>query len=99
MLCSSSQCFTLCWVLFRFAQRVSLIKNKASINEEQDPSQVIRRLKNEVLSLREEMAFLKGEQGEEELLSEQEKETLREQCKAYCQDPDPAAILNIGENE
>lgn len=43
----------------RFAQRVSLIKNKALINEEQDPSVMIRRLKNEVLTLREEIAFLK----------------------------------------
>jgi kinesin family protein 6/9 len=43
----------------RFAQRVSLIKNKASINEDQDPSLVIRRLKSEVLNLREEIAYLK----------------------------------------
>lgn len=43
----------------RFAQRVSLIKNKASINEETDPALVIRRLKNDILTLREEIAFLK----------------------------------------
>ncbi len=48
----------------KFAQRVSLIKNKASINEEQDPNQVIKRLKGELLGLREEIAFLKGEAGE-----------------------------------
>jgi hypothetical protein len=43
----------------RFAQRVSLIKNKATINEGSDPELVIKRLKNEVLTLREEIAFLK----------------------------------------
>ena len=43
----------------RFAQRVSLIKNKASINEDLDPSLVIRRLKAEILTLREEIGFLK----------------------------------------
>lgn len=43
----------------KFAQRVSLIKNQASINEETDPFAVIKRLKSEILSLREEVAFLK----------------------------------------
>ena len=43
----------------RFAQRVSLIKNKATINENMDPDAVIRRLKSEILMLREEISFLK----------------------------------------
>lgn len=47
------------YFLYRFAQRVSLIKNKATINEGSDPELVIKRLKNEVLTLREEIAFLK----------------------------------------
>ena len=38
---------------------MSLVKNKATINEDLDPSLVIRRLKAEVLSLREEIGFLK----------------------------------------
>ena len=38
---------------------MSLIKNKATINEDLDPSLVIRRLKAEVLTLREEIGFLK----------------------------------------
>lgn len=45
--------------LARFAQRVSLIKNKATVNENLDPDAVIRRLKNEILMLREEVSFLK----------------------------------------
>lgn len=55
----------------RFAQRVSLIKNKAVVNEDLDPNQLIRRLKNDILTLREEVAFLKGESGEEATLAPQ----------------------------
>ena len=43
----------------KFAQRVSLIKNKALLNEETDPSVLIKRLKEELLNAREEIAFLK----------------------------------------
>ena len=44
----------------RFAQRVARVKNEAFVNEETDPSLVIRRLKGEVKQLKEEIAFLKG---------------------------------------
>jgi len=80
----------------RFAQRVSLIKNKATINEDMDPSMVIRRLKAEILELREEIAFLKGEAGEGDLLTPQELEDLKNRVRAYSNDMDPHAILNIG---
>lgn len=43
----------------RFAQRVSMIKNSASVNEDVDADATIKRLKTEILSLREEVAFLK----------------------------------------
>lgn len=43
----------------RFAQRVSQIKNRVTVNEELDPAALIRRLRNEILTLREEVAFLK----------------------------------------
>ncbi len=46
-------------VLNRFAQRVSMIKNRALINEELDPSLMVKRLKTELLALRDEVAFLK----------------------------------------
>jgi kinesin family protein 6/9 len=49
-----------------------LIKNRATINEGMDPELVIKRLKNEVLTLREEIAFLKGESGEGDVLNPQE---------------------------
>lgn len=61
----------------RFAQRVSLIKNKATVNEDLDPSLVIRRLKSEILQLREEIAFLKGEAGEGDALTPQDIDDLQ----------------------
>jgi kinesin family protein 6/9 len=80
----------------RFAQRVSLIKNKATVNEDLDPSMVIKRLKAELLALREEIAFLKGETGEGDALTPMEIEELHKQCREYCENQDPYASLNIG---
>ena len=45
----------------RFAQRVAQVKNTAEANEEVDPILVIRRLKQEIAGLKEEITFLKGE--------------------------------------
>eukprot|EP00605_Chrysophyceae_sp_TOSAG23-4_P001469 GSChrysophyteH1.ASY1.ANO1.1605.1 assembled CDS len=80
----------------KFAQRVSLIKNTASINEDTDPNAVIKRMKGELLGLREEIAYLKGEAGEGEALTPQALEDLSHACREYVEDPDPGAILNIG---
>jgi kinesin family member 6/9 len=80
----------------RFAQRVSMIKNKATINEDVDPSVLISRLKAEMLNLREEIVYLKGEAGEGEALTPQELDDLRTKCLAYCNDKDPNSILDIG---
>ena len=80
----------------RFAQRVSLIKNKATVNEDLDPTVVIARLKGEILSLREEIAYLKNETGEGEVLSPSEVEDLKSKCQEYVDDPDPNRDLNIG---
>ncbi|KAJ1473474.1 Kif6 type kinesin-like protein, partial [Baffinella frigidus] len=44
----------------RFAQRVAMVSNAVKVNEEVDPQLVIRRLKKEVVDLREEIALLKG---------------------------------------
>lgn len=43
----------------KFAQRVSMIKNRATINEDLDPTVIIKRLKSEILALREEVEYLK----------------------------------------
>ena len=67
----------------RFAQRVALIKNKATVNEDVDPSVVINKLKNENLNLREEIGFLKGEAGEGDALTPKEIDELRLKCIAY----------------
>ncbi len=80
----------------KFAQRVSLIKNRAMINEEADPNLVIKRQKNELLSLREEIAYLKGEAGEGDALTPLALEELKDGIKAFCSDPDPSSSLNIG---
>jgi kinesin family protein 6/9 len=80
----------------RFAQRVSQIKNRASINEEMDPNLIIKRLKGELLTLREEVAYLKGEAGEGEELTPSVLDEIRNSCRQYCYDRDPNAILNVG---
>jgi kinesin family protein 6/9 len=53
-----SESLSFCYI-HSFAQRVSTIKNRATVNEDLDPNAVIRRLKGEILNLREEIAFLK----------------------------------------
>lgn len=80
----------------KFAQRVSLIKNRAMINEEADPNVVIRRLKNEMMTLREEISYLKNEAGEGDALTPVELDELKTSIREYLQDMDPESILNIG---
>ena len=114
----------------KFAQRVSLIKNRATVNEDTDPNQVrvciyacvrmhvflnlslthsltltsqptsspqvIKRLKGELLGLREEIAYLKGEAGEGEALTPLALEELNMACRQYVDDADPQASINIG---
>ena len=38
-----------------------------------------------------------GESGEGEVLTPQEVEDLKRQCREYCEDPDPYCTLNIGQ--
>ncbi|CAH2327169.1 kinesin KIF6 [Pelobates cultripes] len=51
----------------RFAQRVALIKNEATLNEEIDPQLMIVRLKKEIQALKDELSLITGEQRTEEL--------------------------------
>mmetsp|Transcript_32934 Transcript_32934/g.71839 ORF Transcript_32934/g.71839 Transcript_32934/m.71839 type:complete len:118 (+) Transcript_32934:785-1138(+) len=44
----------------RFSQEVSSIKNNYKVNEDQDPSQIIKRLKKEIDTLKNEIKLLKG---------------------------------------
>ena len=80
----------------RFAQRVSLIKNKAFVNEDVDPTVVIQKLKTNVMSLREEVAYLKGEAGEGDALAPLALEELKNACRKYAEDMDPQALLTLG---
>jgi kinesin family member 6/9 len=80
----------------RFAQRVSLIKNVAVVNEDLDPLLMIRRLKSEVAALQNEVAYLKGESGEGALLNAEERASLEQACTVYVNHADPAQQLNIG---
>uniref|UniRef100_A0A3Q2QF69 Kinesin family member 6 n=1 Tax=Fundulus heteroclitus TaxID=8078 RepID=A0A3Q2QF69_FUNHE len=79
----------------RFAQRVALIKNEAILNEELDPALLIARLKREILSLREELAMVTGDQRNEQLTAE-EIQRLEELVKAFLTDPDPDVTLSLG---
>lgn len=83
----------------RFAQRVAMVKNEATINEQLDPQLMIKRLKQENKELREEIAMLKGEamdRGDTELAEEQ-KARLMELVRVYIADPSDDATLNVAE--
>lgn len=53
-----------------FSQRVALIQNVAKINEESDPSIVIKRLKKEIEDLKCEIKLIKGIKGDSSSLNE-----------------------------
>uniref|UniRef100_A0A7S2KYU7 Kinesin-like protein n=1 Tax=Leptocylindrus danicus TaxID=163516 RepID=A0A7S2KYU7_9STRA len=79
-----------------FAQRVALVKNVAHINEDLEPEHIIRRLKTELGKLREEIKFLKGENGEDEEITQDQRNELIQQVHAYIDNKDIYATLNIG---
>ncbi|XP_034714773.1 kinesin-like protein KIF6 isoform X2 [Etheostoma cragini] len=79
----------------RFAQRVSLIKNEAVLNEELDPALLIARLKREIQSLKEDLAMVTGEQRDDQLTVE-EIQKLEELVKAFLNDSDPDVKLSLG---
>jgi kinesin family protein 6/9 len=85
-----------------FAQRVALVKNEASINEEVEPEMVIERLRAEVKRLRDEVAFLQGKgdddsDGEDDAgnLPQHELNELTEAVKKYVDDRDERAQLDF----
>ncbi|KAL9181912.1 hypothetical protein ACHAXT_012255 [Thalassiosira profunda] len=89
-----------------FAQRVALVKNSASVNEEVEPEQVILRLKAEVRRLREEVEFLSGkndddssgDEGENESgnqLPQHKRNELAESIQQYVNDRDESSSLDF----
>ncbi|CAH2256221.1 kinesin KIF6 isoform X2 [Pelobates cultripes] len=79
----------------RFAQRVALIKNEATLNEEIDPQLMIVRLKKEIQALKDELSLITGEQRTEELTHD-EILRLEEELQAYLEDRDPEGTPDIG---
>eukprot|EP00741_Cyanophora_paradoxa_P008533 tig00001339_g8258.t1 len=80
----------------RFAHRVMKISNRVELNEEVDPYQLIRRLKQEIRELREELAILKGGPSEGGPVTEDELQRLRQLVRAYVDDPAANAELTPG---
>ncbi len=81
----------------RFAQRVALIKNDVSINEELDPRLMVAKLKREVAELKTQLA-MGSEDGTflAEPLSAHELESWKAKCKKFLDDKDPESILETG---
>uniref|UniRef100_A0A0B6YSE6 Kinesin-like protein n=1 Tax=Arion vulgaris TaxID=1028688 RepID=A0A0B6YSE6_9EUPU len=79
----------------RFAQRVAMIKNEVTLNEELDPRLLIAKLKKENADLREQLAMATGEQLSEEL-SQENIESCEKSVKLYLHDPDPESTLEMG---
>ncbi|KAL7533312.1 hypothetical protein ACHAXR_005166, partial [Thalassiosira sp. AJA248-18] len=89
-----------------FAQRVALVKNSASVNEEVEPGLVIQRLRAEVRRLREEVEFLRGKnndddsscEGDDSLpgkLPQHQMDELSESIQQYVQDRDEYSHLDF----
>lgn len=79
-----------------FAQRVALVTNSATVNEELEPQLVIQRLKAEIFKLREEVKFLKGENGDDGIITESQRNEMNRAIQNYLTNNDPIAELNIG---
>ncbi|GFH05644.1 kinesin-like protein [Haematococcus lacustris] len=75
--------------LDEFAMRVALVRNVVALNEEMDPSLVIRRLKADIRDLKDEIRMLKGGAEERGPLTPDELRRLNEQVLQldYCQVP------------
>jgi|AntAceMinimDraft_1070359.scaffolds.fasta_scaffold13612_3 kinesin family protein 6/9 len=82
----------------RFAQRIAMVSNAVGINEEVDPTLIIKRLKTENRELKDELKLLRGENDDRGDLTESEVERLRGQVTAYCQARGPGddAELDVG---
>ncbi|DBA74016.1 TPA: hypothetical protein ACH3X1_010839 [Trebouxia sp. C0004] len=80
----------------RFAQRVAMVSNQVVVNEEVDPSLVIKRLKQEIRDLKDEIRLLKGEGGDSGPLTPDELARLQSQLDAWVSDSAPGAVLELG---
>eukprot|EP00659_Diplonema_papillatum_P009627 gene9627-14943_t len=75
----------------KFAQRVASIKVNARINEETDPTLLVKKLKAENAALKEELAmYRKGDQAGDRILSSEEKDRCKDAVVRY---------VNAGEDD
>eukprot|EP00842_Homolaphlyctis_polyrhiza_P004252 jgi/Hompol1/4828/HPOL_003988-RA len=83
----------------RFAQRVALISNNATLNEEIDPRLLIARLKNEIAKLKAELAIARGETSSEiaEDLPDYEKQRVKNIVDDYIADTSPDAVIILSD--
>lgn len=80
-----------------FAQRVACIKNNAMINEELDPSLLIKRLKKEVVELRDELKLVSaGEDDATAEFTEADVQECQKLVSEYLAESDPRAPFTCG---
>ncbi|KNE54260.1 hypothetical protein AMAG_00252 [Allomyces macrogynus ATCC 38327] len=79
----------------RFAQRVALISNRVSVNEEVDPQLIIAKLRAQVAQLKAELALLRGDAGGDptDELPEYEIDRCRQLIEAFLAGDDGAMIF------
>ena len=65
----------------RFAERVAMVRNTVVVNEEVDPTLVIRRLKAEIRDLKEEVKLLRGEDEQRGPITPDELARLQKQVR------------------
>jgi kinesin family member 6/9 len=83
----------------RFAQRVAMVKNEATINESLDPHLMIKRLKQENRELREEIAMLNGEAVDrgDSAIGDEEMARLQDLVRLYLADTSEDAKLAVSD--
>eukprot|EP01063_Lacrimia_lanifica_P012316 TRINITY_DN1892_c0_g1_i1.p1 TRINITY_DN1892_c0_g1~~TRINITY_DN1892_c0_g1_i1.p1 ORF type:complete len:893 (+),score=304.60 TRINITY_DN1892_c0_g1_i1:135-2813(+) len=80
----------------KFAQRVASIKVNAKINEETDPTLLVKKLKAENAELKEELAMLrKGDEGADRVLSHDEFERCRAAVERYIRDEEGSKLTGL----
>eukprot|EP00761_Pharyngomonas_kirbyi_P010012 gb/GECH01010030.1/.p1 GENE.gb/GECH01010030.1/~~gb/GECH01010030.1/.p1 ORF type:complete len:668 (+),score=126.94 gb/GECH01010030.1/:1-2004(+) len=85
------ECISTC----RFSQRVALIKQTATINEQLDPMSLIRRLKKENKTLREELAFYRSDVNDSDILSSDERSIIQQKVDAFLRDEDLDSVIEL----
>eukprot|EP01135_Chromosphaera_perkinsii_P002730 Nk52_evm98s226 gene=Nk52_evmTU98s226 len=81
----------------RFAQRVALIENEATLNEELDPKLVISRLKKEIRLLKDELALATGDDSDKGPLTNAEIKVCEALVDSFINNDDEEAAISLGD--